>query len=79
MIVAVIEKKGLEPENKLPVLNTEFSVLISNLATGHLLPEWKGLVPENKSNINFQFLSRIWRPDTYFLNGKDSYLKTNQI
>ena len=45
MIVAVIEKKGLEPENRLPVLNTEFSVLISNLATGHLLPEWKGLVP----------------------------------
>ena len=24
--------------------------------------------------MNWQFLSKIWRPDTYFLNGKDSYL-----
>ena len=25
-------------------------------------------------SMNWQFLSRIWRPDTYFVNGKDSYL-----
>ena len=24
--------------------------------------------------MNWKFLSKIWRPDTYFLNGKDSYL-----
>ena len=24
--------------------------------------------------MNWQFLSKIWRPDTYFLNSKDSYL-----
>jgi gamma-aminobutyric acid receptor subunit alpha len=24
--------------------------------------------------LNWKFLSRIWRPDTYFLNGQDSYL-----
>ena len=24
--------------------------------------------------MNWQFLSKIWRPDTYFLNGMDSYL-----
>ena len=24
--------------------------------------------------LNWQFLSRIWRPDTYFLNGQESYL-----
>jgi hypothetical protein len=24
--------------------------------------------------MNWQFLSKIWRPDTYFLNGKDSFL-----
>ena len=24
--------------------------------------------------MNWQFLSTIWRPDTYFMNGKDSYL-----
>ena len=24
--------------------------------------------------MNWQFLDKIWRPDTYFLNGKDSYL-----
>ncbi|XP_023344881.1 gamma-aminobutyric acid receptor subunit alpha-5-like [Eurytemora carolleeae] len=24
--------------------------------------------------MNWQFLSRIWRPDTFFLNGKDSFL-----
>ena len=25
-------------------------------------------------SMNWQFLSRIWRPDTYIVNGKDSYL-----
>lgn len=24
--------------------------------------------------MNWQFLEKIWRPDTFFLNGKDSYL-----
>ena len=24
--------------------------------------------------MNWQFLDKIWRPDTFFLNGKDSYL-----
>ena len=24
--------------------------------------------------MNWKFLSTIWRPDTFFLNGKDSYL-----
>ena len=24
--------------------------------------------------MNWNFLTKIWRPDTYFLNGKDSYL-----
>ena len=24
--------------------------------------------------MNWQFLPKIWRPDTYFLNSKDSYL-----
>ena len=24
--------------------------------------------------MDWKFLSKIWRPDTYFLNGKDSYL-----
>ena len=23
--------------------------------------------------LNWKSLSRIWRPDTYFVNGKDSY------
>ena len=24
--------------------------------------------------LNWQFLTWIWRPDTYFMNGQDSYL-----
>jgi gamma-aminobutyric acid receptor subunit alpha len=24
--------------------------------------------------MNYQFITKIWRPDTFFLNGKDSYL-----
>ena len=28
----------------------------------------------NELAMNWQFLEKIWRPDTFFLNGKDSYL-----
>ena len=24
--------------------------------------------------MNYQFITKIWRPDTFFVNGKDSYL-----